>query len=105
MALTLDKEQRLKDADLIPFFDKEFEMWSSVARRAYNFAKADFPTDSIIRPDDLLKPLLSVVEVNEELRAFLNENKLRGKIWKDLFVDLIVDRTWYLVSGANDEKK
>ena len=101
MALTLDKEQRLQDVGLIEFFEQEQPMWVSVAKRAHEFARRDFPKEAVIRRDDLIKPLLSVVEVNEGLRDFLNENKLRGKFWKELFVDLIIDRTWNEAAGGN----
>jgi hypothetical protein len=101
MAMTLEKEQRLQDAELVAFFEKDHAMWAGVLARAYNFTKTDFPKDAIIRRDDLIKALLSVVEINEELRDFLNENKLRGKFWKELFVDLIIDRTWAEATGGN----
>jgi hypothetical protein len=93
MALTLEKEQRLHDVGLIVFFEKERDMWAGVLKRAYSFTRIDFPQGARIRRDDLIKPLLSVVEINEALRDFLSENKLRGKFWKELFVDLIIDRT------------
>jgi len=101
MAMTLEKEQRLQDADLIQFFEKDQAMWAGVLKRAYNFTKNDFPKGARVRRDDLIKPLLSVVEINEGLRDFLNENKLRGKFWKELFVDLIIDRKWSEATGEN----
>jgi hypothetical protein len=101
MAMTLEKEQRLQDAELIEFFERDRAMWTGVLKRAYAFTKRDFPQGVTIRRDDLIKPLLSVVEINEGLRDFLSENKLRGKFWKELFVDLIIDRTWAEATGEN----
>ena len=37
---------------------------------------------------------LTSLEVNETLKDYLNENKLRGKFWIKDFADLIIDRTW-----------
>jgi hypothetical protein len=69
MAMTLEKEQRLQDAQLVQFFENERVMWSGVLKRAYSFTKTDFPKEAKIRRDDLIKPLLSVVEINEDLRV------------------------------------
>ena len=40
------------------------------------------------------KELIPLLEVHEDFRDFLDENKLRGKFWIKDFADLIIDRTW-----------
>ena len=104
MALTLAVEQRLDDAGLIALFEKHADMWASVARRALEFVKGDFPAHATVRHDDVAKALIGVIEVNEVLRAYLNENKLRGKLWKTCFADLITDRCWDAINGEEDDQ-
>jgi hypothetical protein len=48
MALTLDVEQRLEDVGLITFFDQNRAAWKGLAKRTYDFLKADFPAGSTI---------------------------------------------------------
>ncbi len=101
MALTLAIEQRLVDAGLVELFDEHLDMWRSVAQRAYNFVKTDFPDTAVVRHDDVAQTLEDVIEVNEVLRSYLNMNKLRGQHWKTNFAHLITDRTWHLINGEN----
>ena len=101
MALTLAIEQRLTDAGLVDLFNNHFDMWRSVAQRAYDFVKKDFPDTAIVRHDDVAQTLEGVIEVNEVLRTYLNTNKLRGQHWKTNFAHLITDRTWPLIDGVN----
>ena len=42
----------------------------------------------------MAKAFVPILEVNETLKDYLNENKLRGKFWIKDFADLIIDRTW-----------
>jgi hypothetical protein len=54
----------------------------------------NFPKGSKIRPDDVVKALLPIVEVDESIRTVLKAKKLRQKYWVAYFTDLIIDRTW-----------
>src|SRR3954452_5751294 len=94
MALTPDKEQKLGAADLIEFFNEDRSVWCEVAKKSYAYVKGNFPADSPIRRDDVAKVLEPIIEVNEELRDYLNENKLKQKYWISYFTDLVIDRTW-----------
>ena len=102
MALTLVVEQRLEDAGLVNLFSTNEEMWRNVARRALEFVRRDFPGEATVRRDDVAGALIGVIEVNEVLRSYLNANKLRGKFWKTNFADLIIDRVWTTISGAEE---
>jgi hypothetical protein len=94
MALTLDIEQRLEAAGLIAFYGLHQAAWLATARRAKQFLQATFPPNSQIRPDDLRKAILPIVEVDEDLQGYLDAEKLKQKYWYSHFTDLIVERTW-----------
>jgi len=100
MALTLEAEQRLENVGLIEFFDVHKPIWLKAAQETHQFLKGNFPFDSTIRPDDVAKALRPVLEVNEELRQKLNEEKLKQKFWISDFTDLIIDRTWPEINGG-----
>jgi hypothetical protein len=102
MALTLDKEQRLEVTGLIQFLDDNEEEWLANARDTYRFVREKFPPRSTVRPDDVAKALLPIVEVHEKLRQFLNREKLTQKYWISYFTDLVIDRTWNQISGEED---
>ncbi len=43
------------------------------------------------------------MEVNETLKEYLDEEKIRGKFWVRFFVDLIIDRTWDQLQEDEDD--
>ena len=43
MAFTLDKEQKLKAAGLIEFFDEDQTPWRELAKKSYPFVQGNFP--------------------------------------------------------------
>lgn len=94
MSLTLEEEQKLQRIGLIEFFDASRGDWDQVARRAYDYLRAQYPQDSQIRPDDVAKIMISVVDVDQRLIDFLATKKLREKYWYRYFVDLIIERCW-----------
>jgi hypothetical protein len=106
MALTLDKNQRLDAVGLIDFFDEDRAVWQELAKKSYDFFRGNLPPDSQVRPDDVAKVLEPMIEVDEDLRDFLNEKKLKQKYWISYFTDLVIDRTWGDISkGEANAKK
>jgi hypothetical protein len=106
MALTLEKELRLNSAGLIKFFDKDQKPWTVLAKRSHDYVRRNFTPDSRVRPDDVAKVLEPLIEVNKDLRNYLDAKKLKQKYWVRDFTDLVIDRTWTEISkGAADEKK
>ena len=104
MSLTLEAEQRLEKVSLVHLFEQNQEMWQEVAQKTYNFVKDGFPEGAMIRRDDVQKGLVPILEVHENLRQYLDTNKLRGKFWISFFADLITDRTWDAIRGGNDAR-
>lgn len=94
MALTLVVEQRLERVGLVKFFGESESLWEGLAQEAYDFTRRNFPDGAIIRPDDLVPMLASVLKVHKKLTDFLNGKPLREKYWVTDFCDLVLDRTW-----------
>lgn len=103
MALTLEAEQRLEAVGLIDLFDEHEASWLEASRETRVFVSGNFPEGSLIRRDDVAKALHPIMEVNEILKEFLDENKIRGKFWIRFFVDLIIDRTWDQLQEDEDD--
>jgi hypothetical protein len=98
MALTLVSEQRLKRVNLIDFYNKSHKKWEQLARRSYRFIAVNFPDGAAIHPDDVAKALRLLLEVNEDLIKQLNSKKLKQKYYISDFGDLILDRTWDVIT-------
>lgn len=102
MALTLESEQRLKKVELVKLFEDSQAKWTTLARQSYQFVQKNFPSGAIIRPDDVAKALVPLLEVNQDLSTYLEVNKLGQKYWIRDFGDLILDRAWDKISkGVN----
>ncbi|AWM78210.1 hypothetical protein [Phenylobacterium parvum] len=102
MALTLDEEQKLEAAGLIAFFLTSQATWLATVKRTHAFLKATLPSGTTIRPDDLAKTLLPLVEVDEPLQAQLAMKKLKPKYWFRYFTNLIIDRLWTQIEEDGD---
>jgi hypothetical protein len=98
MALTLAKEQRLRRARLIDLFEQHEEVWRQFAATAYAYTRETWPEGANVRPDDVSKPLKATLEVSSLLRNALDARKLTAKYYIDDFADLIVERTWAVIS-------
>ena len=72
MGLTLESEQSLAAAKLTNLFDENRATWAAAAKKAYAYAKGNFPNGSAVRPDDVAKFLTPVLAVNEKLQQHLN---------------------------------
>jgi hypothetical protein len=94
MGLTLEAEQALAAAKITDFFDANRATWVAAAKKAYDYAKGNFPKGSAVRPDDVAKFLTPILAVNEKLHKQLSVKKLRQKFWVTNFADLIIERSW-----------
>lgn len=94
MSLTLKVDQALQAVNLVKFFEQNAQSWHKLARETRKFLVDQYPTGAPIRADDVAAAMLPVLEVNKQLRAFLQANKLTQKYWFRNFADLVVERTW-----------
>ena len=103
MGLTATKSVRLEAAGLVSLFDEELALWLPLAQNAFNYVLGGLEeSGEPVRRDDLIPPLVPVLEVTDKLREFLAENRLRQKYWYEWFAELIVDRLWeQLQEGEN----
>jgi hypothetical protein len=95
VGLTAQMEMSLGDAGLIDFYDQHDAAFKAVAARAYSFTYTNVhPTGLPLRKDDVAVGLVTALQINEDLRAYLAAKKLRPKYWYTWFADLILDRLW-----------
>jgi hypothetical protein len=104
MGLTATKSVRLEGAGLVKLFTGEKSLWRSLAQNAYDYVSGGLEdSGEPVRRDDLVTPLIPVLEVTAELRDFLDENRLTQKYWYQWFAELIVDRLWDELEEREDD--
>jgi hypothetical protein len=91
MALDATKEQALKDVSLVKLFEDNRKLWKADAEEAYEFCATFL---DVVRPDDVIKPLLPVLEVAPKLRKYLADERLSQNYWYQRFGELVLDRLW-----------
>ena len=72
MGLTLESEQSLAAGEKLTNLFDESATWAAAAKKAYAYAKGNFPNGSAVRPDVVAKFLTPVLAVNEKLQQHLN---------------------------------
>ncbi|MFZ2051295.1 MAG: hypothetical protein WAU69_10255 [Solirubrobacteraceae bacterium] len=93
MAITTLKTERLIDAGLDDFFSKNKAHWLAHAKRAFDYM-AQLIAAQDIHPDDLIPILEPALELDTDLRDFLDESRLGQKYWFTYFGEYIVDEVW-----------
>jgi hypothetical protein len=102
VGLTATKATRLEDGGLDGLFTSKRQLWKGLAKEAYDYvSRALKDSGEPVRPDDLIPPLVPVLEVSSVLREFLAENSLRQQYWYTWFGELIVDRLWDELQGGS----
>ena len=95
MALTAAKAKDLEDAGFDRLFEQHRALWEAKAVEAYRYAKNLVePTGEPVRPDDVIELLVPALVLSEELRNFLEQNRLTQKYWRVYFGEYILDRFW-----------
>ncbi len=94
MALTLRELQALKDHGFDKLFQKNKAAWTKKAANAYTYFNGNLPTGETTRIDDVAGVLLPTLEVDVELRTFLQNKKLSQKYWILYFCDFILEQVW-----------
>ncbi|HEU5476224.1 MAG TPA: hypothetical protein VFU64_00150 [Gaiellaceae bacterium] len=107
MALTAAKVKDLEDAGFDELFDDHHALWEAKAVEAYRYARnLVTPTGEPVRPDDVIELLVPALVLAEELRNFLEQNRLTQKYWRQYFGEYILDRLWDdLPTAAQEETR
>lgn len=99
MALTQRELQALLRHDMDKFYTKHKDLWEERARQAYEYTSQTFPDGAKPRIDDVAGVLEPILEIDEKLLTFLQENRLSQKYWVRYFCDYILDQVWPSLSG------
>jgi hypothetical protein len=95
VALTAAKVKDLEDRGFFSLFADHRALWEAKATEAYAYAeKLVSASGQPVRPDDVLPLLVPALILTEELRAFLEDNRLTQKYWRDYFAEFIIDTLW-----------
>ncbi len=91
MALTESKIKDLEDKEFDKLFKKHKADWLKMVSIAYYFTKTNITGGSDPRQDDVLKGLLPMLEVNENLRTHQEEVHARYRRFREYFGEYIID--------------
>jgi hypothetical protein len=95
MGITAKKAVRIEDQELNKLFDKKRAMWKGLAKEAYKYVAPTIEArGEKVRSDDLIAPLMPVLEISSDLRDFLAERRLTQNFWYEWFGEWIIDRVW-----------
>ena len=104
MALTAAKVKDLEDKGFLELFAAHRRLWETKGHEAYAYAATLVkPTGEPVRPDDVLPLLVPALVLAEELRVFLDDNRLTQKYWRDYFAEYIVDTLWTELAGRRSD--
>jgi hypothetical protein len=92
LGLTESKVKDLHDKKFDSLFKKHKDGWVEMAGNAHAFAKKHITDGHDPRADDILKPLLTMLEVNEDLRKHQEDNHARYRRFREFFGEYIVDQ-------------
>jgi hypothetical protein len=103
MGLTESKIKDLEDKKFDKLYEKYKATWQKMVSVATEFAKTHIAAGHDPRPDDILKALLPMLEVNEHLRQHQEDNKARYKHFREYFGDYIIDKCIAKKEPDNDK--
>jgi len=92
VGLTESKIKDLEDKNFHKLYDRHKDAWNTMVGNAFDFAKQHITAGHDPRPDDILKALLPMLEVNENLRNHQEDNRARFKHFREFFGDYIIDQ-------------
>jgi CRISPR/Cas system Type II protein with McrA/HNH and RuvC-like nuclease domain len=103
MGLTLQMEQDILAANLDKLFQRRRKRWIGVAQETYKYLRQNYPDDGTIRRDDVANAMRPVLEVTEELKGHLADERLSQKFWFSHFAHFIVDRCWDQIRAEEED--
>lgn len=91
MGLTESKIKDLHDKKFDELYAKNKADWEKMVVDAYNFTKQHISKGADPLPDDILKTLLPMLEVNEKLRKHQEDKHARYKRYREYFGEYMIE--------------
>lgn len=91
MGLTEIKIKELKDKKFDVLYQKHKAEWEAMVLVAHDFSKQNISKGGDPLADDILKPLLSMLEVNEALRKHQEDRHAKYRRYREAFGEYIVE--------------
>jgi hypothetical protein len=92
VGLTEAKIKDLEDKKFDKLYAKHKAEWANIVADAYDFAKQNITDGRTPRADDVLKALMVILEVNENLRNHQEEHHAKYPRFREYFGDYIIDK-------------
>lgn len=100
MAFSEIERFHLENKNLIAAYQSNEEVWKVLGEEAYGHTSKYLANP---RQDDVVRFLVSALEINDEFRQILSDKKLSAHKWYQYFADLILDKTWQHLAAATQE--
>jgi hypothetical protein len=91
VGLTEVKIKELKDKKFDELYKQHKDDWEKMVVIAHDFAKENISHGAEPLADDILKPLLSMLEVNEALRKHQEKRHAKYRRYRESFGEFIVE--------------
>lgn len=100
MALTESKLKDLQEKGFDGLFDDHVTVWTERAAVAFDHAQNYISSTDDPRPDDIAQVLIPMLEVDDTLRDYQNNNGAKAKRWVQCFAEYIIDRIYTNPGGG-----
>ena len=94
MGLTTKRLQRLKDQGFPKLYTDFEQRWKNLLATAVSFLDKGLAKLERIRPDDVSEALHQILEVDEQFKKYVDEERLPQQYWAKDFADYIVDQVY-----------
>jgi hypothetical protein len=91
LGLTEIKLKELLEKKFDVLYKKHKDDWEAMVVAAHDFAKAHISQGVEPLADDILKPLLTMLEVNEALRKHQEDHHAKYRRYREAFGDYIIE--------------
>jgi hypothetical protein len=91
LGLTEIKLKELKEKKFDDLYKKHKPDWEKMVIGAHDFAKEHISHGAEPLADDILKPLLTMLEVNEALRKHQEDRHAKYRRYREAFGDYIIE--------------
>ncbi len=92
MGLTEAKVKDLEEKKFDVLYKSDEKTWNKMVTDARTFTKMHVTGGKDPRPDDVLKNLVTMLEVNQKLRDHQEDNQCRYRRFREYFGEYLIDK-------------